>query len=79
MTAFREGFEHVNDVPDNHEFFQYQKIVNANLNEVPSHKMMKDYIRKNGEDMRFEIKPHPEKILRSRTEDNYELARKKGV
>ena len=79
MTAFREGFEHVNDVPDNHEFFQYQKIVNANLNEVPSHKMMKDYIRKHGEDMRFEIKPHPEKILRSRTEDNYELARKKGV
>ena len=41
--------------------------------------MMKDYIRKNGEDMRFEIKPHPEKILRSRTEDNYELARTKGV
>ena len=46
-----------------------------NVLEAPSHKVIDNYIKKNGEDLRFEISPHPEKVLQDRTCDNTSIGR----
>ena len=78
LTGFREGYELIDDVPKNHEFFKYQHAVNRAISSVPSHKVMADYIKKNGQDLRYEIKPHPVKALQNRKADNFTIGRVKG-
>lgn len=58
------------DIPDNFEFFMYQDIVNNNVNQVPSHMVINEYIRKHGCDYRFEVDDNPIKLLRDRRCDN---------
>ena len=45
---------------------------------VPSHLVIDNYIKTHGEDLRFEVAPHPIEALRDRKTDNYEIARVKG-
>ena len=68
----------VDQMPDNADFFKYQRQVNPSENQVASHLVIDKYINKCGSDYRFEEKPNVEKTLRNRKKDNTELGRKKG-
>ena len=78
-SAYRETMVKVDDLPDSADFFKYQRKVNSAIPQVASHAVIDKYIKKNGQDYRFEVKPNPEKTLRDREKDNTELGRKKGV
>lgn len=69
-TSVREDYLLLEDIPDNFEFFMYQDVVNNNVNQVPSHMVIKEYIRKHGCDYRFEVDENPIKLLRDRRCDN---------
>ena len=77
-SAYRETTVKVDDLPDSADFFKYQRKVNSSVGQVASHNVIEKYIKKNGQDYRFEVKPNPEKGLRNREKDNTELGRKKG-
>ncbi len=79
LTSVKEGYCAVDDLSSNADFFRYQKIVCPEDKKVPSHSFMSLYIDKNGQDMRFEEKPHPIPELRRRDEDNTSIARKKNA
>ena len=77
-TALKEDLIDINQISDSSDFFKYQREVNKNISLVPSHSVIDKYIKKYGEDYRFEDKPNAEKTLRDRTKDNVTLGRKKG-
>ena len=79
MTACREEYECVNNLPDSFDFFRYQNFQNSDLNSVKSHTIIEEYIRQNGTDYRFETAPNPIPSLRDRTVDNTTLGRVKNV
>ena len=79
LTSQRENYINVNDLKRNNTFEQYQKSVVKNPLGAPSHKVIDLYIKKYGEDLRFEESPHPEKELRDRKKDNVEIGRVKGA
>ncbi len=78
LTGFKETMMNINEMPDNAEYFRYQREVNGAVSQVPSHAVIDKYIKKHGEDYRYEDKPSAEKTLRDRKTDNTELGRKKG-
>ena len=68
-TACRERYVDVRtNAPET--FIRYQRLVNDPVRNVMSHTFIEDYIRKNGEDYRFEVAPNPVPELRDRTKDN---------
>jgi len=68
-TACRERYVDVRtNAPET--FIRYQRLVNDPVRNVMSHAFIEDYIRKNGEDYRFEVAPNPVPELRDRTKDN---------
>ena len=72
-------YPNIDDLPLSHPYYKYQKAyIGSNPDKVPSHKIIKDYIAKYGEDLRFENAPHPIPALRDKKCDNYEIARIKG-
>ncbi len=79
MTACREEYECVNNLPDNFDFFRYQNMLNHDLNTVNSHTVIEDYIRCFGTDYRFETAPNPIPQLQNRTSDDTSLGRVKNV
>ena len=67
-TACRERYVDVRtNAPET--FIRYQRMVNDPVRNVMSHTFIEDYIRKNGEDYRFEVAPNPVPELRDRTKD----------
>ena len=78
-SAYRETTIKLDDLPDSADYFKYQRKVNSTIGQVASHNVIEKYIKKNGQDYRFEVKPNPEKVLRDRKTDNTDLGRKKGV
>ncbi len=79
LTGYFEDMVMVDDLKDNDEFFKYQREVNGKTPKNASHMVIDKYIKKYGEDYRYEDKPSVEKTLRDRTIDNTDLGRKKGV
>ena len=79
LSSYRETTLKIDDLPNNADYFKYQRQVNSSVGQVASHLVIDKYIKKKGEDYRFEVKPSVEKLLRDRTKDNTELGRKKGV
>lgn len=77
-TAIKEGYKPVNELNDDDNFFKYQRKTVGSGENDPSHLVIKEYIAKNGRDLRYEVSPHPVKELRDRTVDNVELGRVKG-
>ncbi len=75
MTAHREEYVPVARMPKDAEFFRYQNAVNPTDAAVPSHRVIHEYIRKNGGDYRFEVSPHPVKPLQDRANDNVKVGR----
>ncbi len=79
LTGYFEDMVMVDDLKDSDEFFKYQRQVNGKSPKNASHMVIDKYIKKYGEDYRYEDKPNIEKTLRDRTIDNTDLGRKKGV
>ena len=78
LTGYKDITLPIDDIADSADFFKYQRQVNSSISQVASHNVIEKYIKKNGEDYRFEDKPHVEKVLRDRKVDNTDLARKKA-
>lgn len=78
LTGLKETTVNINDLPDGAEFFKYQRQVNQSIGQVASHNVIEKYIKRNGEDYRYEDKESVEKTLRDRKTDNTELGRKKN-
>ena len=55
-----------------------QKKRNGELETVPTHKVIQEYIERNGMDYRYEDAPSPREELRDRTCDNVILGRNAG-
>lgn len=75
VTSKREDYVDVCTLPGNSDFFIYQSIVNKNINDVMSHKVIEDYICRYGQDYRFETAPNPIPELQNRREDNTQVGR----
>ncbi|NLC12338.1 MAG: hypothetical protein GX767_08830, partial [Firmicutes bacterium] len=78
LTADRESLASVHELPPEHSFFQYQEKVNHDVSAVPSHKVIYQHRQANGEDYRYELKPHPVEALADRTVDNTSIGRTKA-
>lgn len=76
LTANREQYVPVTELPKNHEFFLYQDIVNHNVDAVPSHKVIVQHQQKFNIDYRAESQTNPVQELTDRTADNTCIARK---
>lgn len=77
LTANREQYAPVSDLPADHEFFFYQNKVNHNVDAVPSHKVIVQHQQKFNIDYRAESNPNPVQALTDRTMDNTTIARTK--
>jgi len=77
-SAKKEEVVPLDSLPEDYEYFSYQKSVNSPVSSVPSHKVIEQYIEANGEDYRFEVEPHPIKALQNRQKDNTEIGRIQG-
>lgn len=75
LTADKEKYIAVDKLPPKNSFKEYQNTVITNPNTVPSHVVIEEYIKKNGEDLRYEVSPHPVKELRDRKTDNVCIGR----
>ncbi len=75
LTACRESYTRVAKLEPTADFFRYQDIVNKDVDSVASHTVIDSYIRKFGQDYRFEIAPNPIPDLRDRKQDNIEVGR----
>lgn len=77
-TAKKEDVVHLDSLPEDYEYFCYQKSVNSPISSVPSHRVIEQYIEANGMDYRFEVEPHPVEALQNREKDNTEIGRIQG-
>lgn len=78
-TSVLEDYQSVNCLPKNSDFFKHQNMMNENIECAPSHMVIDEYIKKFGEDYRFEVSPHPIDVLRGRECDNTKVGRVAGV
>ncbi len=78
LTAVKEGYVNVRDLADNSDYYKYQRLFVGSGEKNPSHKVIEKYIKENGEDLRYEIAPHPIQELRNRKEDNITVGRGKA-
>ena len=76
FTSVRENYAKVSDLPNDADFFQYQKLINPNVQIVPSHDVIEQFIEKHGMDYRFQIALSPIPELRNRKQDNTSVGRK---
>ncbi len=74
-AAIMEDYTTVDELPQSYQFFKYNDCVNGETAQVPSHKVIREYIAECGQDYRFEETPHPVVELRDRTTDNTEIGR----
>jgi len=76
LTANREEYAPVQQMPAGADFFRYQAAVHAqDADIVPSHQVICQTIGKCGQDYRYENAPNPIEALRCRSCDNTELGR----
>jgi len=75
LTAYRENYKQVDELPSDSEFFRYQMQVNRDVSSVASHNVIQLHINKLGQDYRAESKENPVAQLRDRHCDNTEIAR----
>jgi len=75
LTANRENYIPVQDLPKDHEYFFYQDKVNYDVHTVSSHLVIESHQDQYNTDYRYESAPHPVEALRNRVVDNTEIAR----
>ena len=75
FTGDYEDYINVNQLPNDANFFRYQKIMNPTTDIVPSHIVIDSHIRGFGKDYRYEVAPNPIEELRNRKQDNTNVGR----
>ena len=70
ITADKEGYIDYKKLPDDADYFKYQKAVLTKPEDERGHTVILDHIEKFGKDYRLEDKEHPIKELRSRISDS---------
>lgn len=75
ITALREDYVPVGQLPQGADFFRYQQKICPQAENVPSHQVISRLIEKTGEDYRYEIALHPIEALRNRQKDNTQVGR----
>ncbi len=76
FTSTKENYEKIDNLPDDAIFFKYQKLINPNVEIVPSHNVIDMYIARRGNDYRYQVAPSPVPELRNRRVDNTSVGRK---
>ena len=59
FTSLKEDYFLLKEIPRDADFFRYQEIVNPSTDIVPSHRIIKSYIRRHGKDYRYQTAPNP--------------------
>ena len=77
LTGDNLDYKDVHRLPDNHQYFDYQKFMSGDPERNPSHLVIQKAIDRLGKDFRYQDSEHPVKELRSRTSDNVKIARTK--
>ena len=75
LTAQGEEFVEVDDLPSDYRFFGWNDRVNGRVQDVPSHRVVREEQKQHGEDYRVEDEQSPVRALRNRKEDNTKLGR----
>ena len=75
LTANREDYASVRELPKDHDFFIYQQRLNHDLDAVASHVVIDRYQKLHQTDYRAESQPNPVKELQDRSKDNTSIAR----
>lgn len=78
-TGVLEGYENLDDLPSDADFFRYQEKINPTPCIVPSHQVIDTHIRHCGKDYRYQVAESPVKGLRCRQTDNTSVGREKGA
>ena len=79
LTAREEEFVEVDDLPNDFRFFTWNAQVNGRVQDVPSHRVIREAQKKDGRDYRLEDEESPLRELRNRKEDNTKLGRIQGA
>lgn len=79
FTGVREEYEKLENLPDNADFFRYQKIVIPSADMVPSHNVICSHIHELDTDYRYQVASHPVDELSCRQCDNTKVGREKGA
>lgn len=77
LTADNMDYKDIKRLPEDHQFFDYQKFMSGDPAKNPSHLVIEKAIEKLGKDYRYQDSDHPVKELRSREKDNVNIARVK--
>ncbi len=75
-TSKRENYTRVRDLPEDADFFRWQKEIQPTVQMTPSHCVIENFIRRRGADYRFQVAPSPVAELRNRRQDNTTVGRK---
>lgn len=75
-TSDKEKYINVSSLLESADFFKFQNKINKDIESVPSHEVIKKYIKENGTDYRFETDLNPIKELQNREGDNVVIGRK---
>jgi len=75
LTGDRDGYTDINKLPDSADFFKYQRNLNRNVKDVPSHAVIEKSIKKLGKDYRYQDSPNPIEELNDRKADNTDVGR----
>lgn len=79
LTADREGYTPVEQLPKDADFFRYQGIVNADDTQVASHAVIDRHIGLYGQDYRWQQAANPIPALQDVHIDNTALGRRPGA
>ena len=79
FTGCREGYEKIEKLPDDADFFTYQKHLVTDVDCVPSHSVIEKHIQLCGKDYRYEKCENPIDALRDRFYDNTSVGRVKNA
>ena len=75
LTGNRQDYIDIYSLPNDADFFYFQKQFIPSENDVPSHLVIEKAIDKFGKDYRFEDKKNPVKELQDRKKDNTTIGR----
>lgn len=76
-THEKFDYKDIKKISDDHRYFDYQQFMSGAPERNPSHLVIEKAIEKLGKDFRYQDSEHPVKELRSRKDDNVNIARTK--
>lgn len=76
-TQEKFDYKDIKKISDDHRYFEYQQFMSGDPQKNPSHLVIEKAIEKLGKDFRYQDSDHPVKELRSRHDDNVNIARTK--